>query len=171
MTLSTSHGDSVPIHPGVPSRRKIGLEEVFPRWQKQRREPLAVDTMSGSDALLWTISSDPVMRPTIVALMVLNGKPDWAAVRARVAELTEAVPRLRSRAVARPLGLGDLSSCQTRPLPWTRIFGGCGYLNTGIYGMSWTWLRRWPRVGSMLPCRCGKPSSSRSRTSIVPSSS
>ncbi len=66
----------------------------------------AVDTMSGSDALLWTISADPVMRPTIVALMVLDGKPDWAEVRARVAELTVAVPRLRSRAVRRAPGLG-----------------------------------------------------------------
>ena len=62
--------------------------------------------MSGSDALLWTISADPVMRPTIVALMVLNGKPGWADIRARVLELTEAVPRLRSRAVNRATGRG-----------------------------------------------------------------
>ena len=66
----------------------------------------AVDTMSGSDALLWTIGSDPVMRPTIVALVVLDGKPDWAEVRTRVAGLTEAVPRLRSRAVTRAPGKG-----------------------------------------------------------------
>ena len=65
-----------------------------------------VDTMSGSDALLWSISADPVMRPTIVALIVLDGKPNWAEVRARVTELTAAVPRLRSRAVSRPLGRG-----------------------------------------------------------------
>lgn len=65
-----------------------------------------VDTMSGSDALLWTISSDPVMRPTIVALMILDGKPDWAEVKARVTTLTEAVPRLRSRAVTRAPGRG-----------------------------------------------------------------
>ena len=65
-----------------------------------------VDTMSGSDALLWTIGSDPVMRPTIVALMVLDGKPDSAEVRARVTNLTQAVPRLRSRAVTRPPGRG-----------------------------------------------------------------
>lgn len=66
----------------------------------------SVDTMSGSDALLWTISADPVMRPTIVAIMVLEGRPDWAEVRARVAGLTVAVPRLRSRAVTRPPGRG-----------------------------------------------------------------
>ena len=67
---------------------------------------LAVDTMSGSDALLWSISADPVMRPTIVALMVLDGIPDWAEVRARVVQLTQTVPRLRSCAVSRPLGRG-----------------------------------------------------------------
>ena len=65
-----------------------------------------VDTMSGSDALLWTISSDPIMRPTIVALLVLEGKPDWAEVRTRVQRLTEVVPRLRSRAVTRAFGRG-----------------------------------------------------------------
>ena len=64
------------------------------------------DTMSGSDALLWTISTDPVMRPTIVALMVLDRTPDWAEVRSRIAHLTETVPRLRSRAVNRAPGRG-----------------------------------------------------------------
>ncbi len=65
-----------------------------------------VDTMSGSDALLWTISADPVMRPTIVALLVLDSTPGWAEVRARVDSLTEIVPRLRSRAVNRAPGRG-----------------------------------------------------------------
>ena len=75
----------------------MGVEET--------RAPGA-DTMSGSDALLWTISSDPVMRPTIVAIVVLDARPDWAEVRARIAALTVAVPRLRSRAVTRGLGRG-----------------------------------------------------------------
>ena len=65
-----------------------------------------VDTMSGSDALLWTISSDPVMRPTIVAVLVFASTPEWAEVRARVATLTEAVPRLRSTVVNRAPGRG-----------------------------------------------------------------
>jgi len=67
---------------------------------------VGADTMSGSDALLWTIGADPVMRPTIVAVLVLGGPPDWDEVRSRVARLTELVPRLRSRAVPRPPGLG-----------------------------------------------------------------
>ena len=63
-----------------------------------------VDTMSGSDSLLWTLSTDPVMRPTVVAVMVLAGAPAWSEVRTRVGALTEALPRLRSRAVARGPG-------------------------------------------------------------------
>ena len=66
----------------------------------------SADTMSGSDALLWTISTDPVMRPTIVALIVLDRTPDWAEVRSRIAHLTQTVPRLRSRAVNRAPGRG-----------------------------------------------------------------
>ncbi len=62
--------------------------------------------MSGSDALLWTISSDPVMRPTIVALLVLDGTPDWVEARTRIGALTRSVPRLRSRAVSRAPGRG-----------------------------------------------------------------
>jgi WS/DGAT/MGAT family acyltransferase len=63
-----------------------------------------VDTMSGSDALLWTLSTDPVMRPTIVAVMILSDAPAWGEVRTRVRALTEAVPRLRSRALSRGPG-------------------------------------------------------------------
>jgi diacylglycerol O-acyltransferase len=60
-----------------------------------------VDTMSGSDALLWTIGADPILRPTVVALLVLESTPEWPAVRDRIRGLTEAVPRLRARAVGR----------------------------------------------------------------------
>ena len=59
------------------------------------------DTMSGSDALLWTIGADPILRPTVVALLLLESTPDWPAVRDRIRGLTEAVPRLRARAVDR----------------------------------------------------------------------
>jgi diacylglycerol O-acyltransferase / wax synthase len=60
--------------------------------------------MSGSDALLWTISTDPVMRPTIVAVMFLAGAPGWGEMRNRVGALTESLPRLRSRAMSRGPG-------------------------------------------------------------------
>lgn len=64
------------------------------------------DSMSGSDALLWTIGRDPVLRPTIVAVLVLDGAPGWADVQRRVEALVEAVPRFRSRAGPRPFGRG-----------------------------------------------------------------
>ena len=44
------------------------------------RVPVA-DTMSGSDALLWTVGRDPVLRPTVVAVMILDKAPDWADIR------------------------------------------------------------------------------------------
>ena len=71
----------------------------------EKRERV-VDTMSGADALLWTIGRNPVLRPTVIAVMVLDKSPDWATVQARVATLTEIVPRLRSHAVVRPWGRG-----------------------------------------------------------------
>jgi diacylglycerol O-acyltransferase / wax synthase len=65
----------------------------------------SADAMSGSDALLWTIGADPVLRPTVVALVVLESTPEWPAVRDRIRGLTESVPRLRARAVDRsPVG-------------------------------------------------------------------
>ncbi len=64
------------------------------------------DTMSGSDALLWALGADPVLRPTIVALVVLASAPEWTEVRARIVGLTETVPRLRARAVTRFPGRG-----------------------------------------------------------------
>jgi WS/DGAT/MGAT family acyltransferase len=57
--------------------------------------------MSGADALLWTISADPVMRPTIVALLVLERAPAWTEVRTRIDELTRRLPRLRARVARR----------------------------------------------------------------------
>ena len=64
------------------------------------------DTMSGSDALLWTVGRDPVLRPTVVAVMALDRAPCWTDVRDRVAALVDIVPRFRSRAKSRPLGRG-----------------------------------------------------------------
>jgi diacylglycerol O-acyltransferase / wax synthase len=66
----------------------------------------SIDTMSGSDALLWAIGADPVLRPTVVALVLLQAAPEWSAVRARIDGLSHAVPRLRSRAVPRLPGRG-----------------------------------------------------------------
>jgi len=72
----------------------------------------AVGTMSDSDALLWTIGRDPVLRTTIVAVMALDRAPRFADVQLRTEELTRTVPRLRSRVLERPLGWGRPRFCE-----------------------------------------------------------
>jgi diacylglycerol O-acyltransferase len=68
------------------------------------RPTRVASALSGADALLWTVGRDPVLRPTILAVMALDRSPAWPEVRARVAALVRDVPRLRSRIVARPFG-------------------------------------------------------------------
>jgi len=53
--------------------------------------------LSSTDNLLWTIGRDPILRTPVVAVLLLDRSPRWDQVRGRFQELTEAVPRLRSR--------------------------------------------------------------------------
>ncbi|HEY6531888.1 MAG TPA: wax ester/triacylglycerol synthase domain-containing protein [Acidimicrobiales bacterium] len=63
-------------------------------------------TMSPSDAVLWDIERDPVLRSTITAIGVLDRAPDWGRLVARLDRAVEDVPRLGQRVVGTPLGLG-----------------------------------------------------------------
>ena len=69
--------------------------------------PTLVGEMSDSDAVLWTVGRDPVLRSPIVAVMLLDEEPDWEMGLARVERLTAIEPKLRARAVAQPYGLGN----------------------------------------------------------------
>ncbi len=62
--------------------------------------------LNASDTLLWTIETDPSLRTTIVAVLVLDRSPDWERFRSRMLEASELVPRLRQRVVAEPMRLG-----------------------------------------------------------------
>ena len=64
-----------------------------------------VGTMNDADSLLWRIGTDPVLRPAIVAVVVLDSAPHWDELLTRMEELVELQPRLSSRVVSRPLGL------------------------------------------------------------------
>jgi len=64
-----------------------------------------VGTMNDADSLLWRIGTDPVLRPSIVAVVVLDRAPHWDELQARMQELVEIQPRLRSRVDSLPLGL------------------------------------------------------------------
>ncbi|MDQ1374420.1 MAG: diacylglycerol O-acyltransferase / wax synthase [Actinomycetota bacterium] len=59
--------------------------------------------MSDSDALMWTIEKDPLLRSTITAVALLDGSPDLARVRDKVERGLRLIPRLRQRAAAPPL--------------------------------------------------------------------
>ena len=125
--------------------------------------------MSDSDALMWNIEKDPVLRSTIVTVNRLDRDPDWDRLVERIDYGSRLIPRLRQRVVTPIMRVGpphwsadpdfDLSyhlrrvrapsprpstPCSTSPAP-----------------------RRWP--GSTGPDRCGSSRWSRgSRTAARP---
>jgi diacylglycerol O-acyltransferase / wax synthase len=62
--------------------------------------------MLHSDAFAWYMEKDPVLRSTIVAVIRLDGTPDWDLLRARIDRLSRLVPNLRMRVQAPPLRIG-----------------------------------------------------------------
>lgn len=58
--------------------------------------------MSDADALMWNIEKDPLLRSTIVTLLVLDRAPDFDLLRERVERGSLLIPRLRQR-VASPM--------------------------------------------------------------------
>ena len=57
------------------------------------------DRMSDSDALMWGIEKDPLLRSTIVAVAILDQAPDHARLMDRIHRSTLLIPRLRQHAV------------------------------------------------------------------------
>ncbi len=69
-------------------------------------EPRFERRLGASDAVLWDIEKDPVLRSTITAVALLDGEPDWGRLVRRLEHGTTLVPRLRQRIVVPPLRLG-----------------------------------------------------------------
>ncbi len=61
--------------------------------------------MSDSDALMWTIEKDPMLRSTITAVALLDGPPDRDRLRTMVDRGTRLVPRMRQRVRSNPLSI------------------------------------------------------------------
>ncbi len=57
------------------------------------------DRMSDSDALMWSIEKDPLLRSTIVAVTVLDQAPDRERLLERIDRSSRMIPRLRQHAV------------------------------------------------------------------------
>jgi len=58
--------------------------------------------MSDSDALMWNIEKDPLLRSTIVTVLFFDTTPDWTNLVARIERGSWLIPRMRQR-VATPL--------------------------------------------------------------------
>ena len=58
--------------------------------------------MSDSDALMWNIEKDPLLRSTIVTVLLLDQAPDWDRLVDKIERGTWMIPRLRQR-IATPL--------------------------------------------------------------------
>jgi diacylglycerol O-acyltransferase len=67
---------------------------------------MAVDDdryLSQNDTVLWMMETDPLLRSTILGLVVLDKAPDWDALTERVERVTRQVPALRQKIVSPPL--------------------------------------------------------------------
>jgi WS/DGAT/MGAT family acyltransferase len=62
--------------------------------------------MSDSDALMWNIEKDPVLRSTIVAVAILEAPPDFERLRRRYEQASHTIPRLRQRVLTPPMRIG-----------------------------------------------------------------
>ena len=61
--------------------------------------------MSDSDALMWTIEKDPLLRSTITAVSLLDGPVDAKRFADKVDRATRVIPRLRQRVVGNPYSM------------------------------------------------------------------
>lgn len=61
--------------------------------------------MSDSDALMWNIEKDPILRSTITAVAVLDRRPDREALLHRLERGTRLIPRMRQRVIGNPYSI------------------------------------------------------------------
>ncbi len=73
--------------------------------KKAQESVLYDDWMSDSDALMWHIERDPLLRSTALAVWVLDREPDPERFGVTMARTLAQVPRLGQRVVEDPLGV------------------------------------------------------------------
>lgn len=59
--------------------------------------------LSQNDTIMWMVEADPLLRSTILGVVLLESSPSWARVQARVEEITHHIPALREKVVPVPL--------------------------------------------------------------------
>lgn len=75
------------------------------RERPAKRSIIYEDWMSDSDALMWHIERDPLLRSTVLSVWVLDRVPDRRGFAATIERTMRHVPRLRQRVVEDPLGV------------------------------------------------------------------
>ena len=61
--------------------------------------------MRESDAFAWAMEKDPLLRSTVVTVLLLNDSPDWERLPERLERVTRLAPGFRHRVVSPPLRL------------------------------------------------------------------
>jgi diacylglycerol O-acyltransferase / wax synthase len=61
--------------------------------------------MRDSDAFAWYMEKDPLLRSTVVCVLLLDGSPDWDRLPERLERSTRLSPGFRHRVVLPPLRL------------------------------------------------------------------
>jgi diacylglycerol O-acyltransferase / wax synthase len=61
--------------------------------------------MRESDAFAWAMEKDPLLRSTVVSVLLLNDSPDWDRLPERLERVTRVAPGFRHRVVPPPLRL------------------------------------------------------------------
>ena len=59
--------------------------------------------LSQNDTIMWMVEADPLLRSTIMGVVVLDGAPDWSRLQDRMSRVTHQVPALREKVVPVPL--------------------------------------------------------------------
>ncbi|MEI7547676.1 MAG: wax ester/triacylglycerol synthase domain-containing protein [Actinomycetota bacterium] len=59
--------------------------------------------LSQTDTIMWMVEADPLLRSTILGVVLLDGAPDWPRLHARMEEVTHHVPALREKVSPVPL--------------------------------------------------------------------
>jgi WS/DGAT/MGAT family acyltransferase len=63
------------------------------------------ERMTDSDALLWTIEDDPLLRTNILVIWILDRAPDRERLQSKIEGATLMIPRLRHRALKTPFSI------------------------------------------------------------------
>jgi WS/DGAT/MGAT family acyltransferase len=85
--------------------------------------------MSASDALMWSIEKDPLLRSTITTIFLVDRTADPSLFRRRIDRVSRLVPRLRQRVLGHPLSIApprwevDPSFDLDYHLRWVRLAG------------------------------------------------